>query len=80
MIESLSAISNWFLDHYTATRDFAGPVTTLVAAIAATWITISFGRRQASIAQSQRDIALDKLKFELFETRYGIYLKAKKTY
>ncbi len=52
-------------------------MVTLVAAGAAGFITYTFARIQARIAQSQRDIALDKLKFDLFEKRYEIYQATK---
>src|SRR5262245_23327718 len=50
-----------------------GPVATVIAAITAALITLTFGCIQARIARSQRDIALDKLKFDLFAKRYEIY-------
>jgi hypothetical protein len=69
---------------YAFLKDFAGPLATLTAAIAAAGITFYFNRSQnriaqsqRDIAQSQRDIALDKLKFDLLERRYDIYLAAK---
>jgi len=52
-------------------------MVTLLAAGAAGFITYTFARIQARIAQSQRDIALDKLKFDLFERRYEIYQATK---
>jgi hypothetical protein len=58
------------LPTYQFFKDFAGPMVTLLAAGAAGFITYTFARIQARIAQSQRDIALDKLKFDLFEKRY----------
>jgi hypothetical protein len=62
---------------YDVIRDFASPVVTLIAATIAGLITLTFARVQALIAKSQRDIALDKLKFDLFDKRYEIYLAAK---
>jgi hypothetical protein len=62
---------------YDILTDFASPVVTLIAAIVAGLITITFARTQTRIAESQRDIALDKLKFELFQKRYEIYEAAK---
>ncbi len=58
-------------------RDFAGPLATLVAAIAAIVVTALFNNSQLRIAESQRDIARDKLKFDLFKNRYEIYEAAK---
>jgi hypothetical protein len=48
-------------------------LSSLIAATIAGIITFTFARVQARIAQSQRDIALDKLKFDLFRNRYEIY-------
>jgi len=62
---------------YDVLKDFASPVVTLIAAFTAGFITITFARTQAQIAQSQRDIALDKLKFDLFKRRYATYQSCK---
>jgi hypothetical protein len=62
---------------YEILKDFAGPVATIVAAIAAASIAYIFGARQASIARTQADIALDKLKYDLWKERYEIYSAAK---
>jgi hypothetical protein len=63
----------------------AGPIATIIAAFAALTVTYRFGKQQLKIAatqlavaKSQRDIAIDKLKYDLFEKRYNIYLAAKK--
>jgi hypothetical protein len=62
---------------YEILKDFASPVVTLIGASIAGIITFTFARIQARIAKSQRDIALDKLKFDLFQKRYEIYTAAK---
>src|SRR5271165_3612974 len=62
---------------YDLIKDFASPVVTLITAFIAAGITIAFAFTQANIARSQRDIALDKLKFDLFEKRYTIYAATK---
>jgi hypothetical protein len=62
---------------YQFFKDFAGPIATLIAAGTAGLITLAFARIQANLARSQRDIALDKLKFDLFEKRYEIYQATK---
>lgn len=62
---------------YDILKDFASPIVTFFAAIVAGLITITFARTQTRIAESQRDIALDKLKFDLFQKRYEIYEAAK---
>jgi hypothetical protein len=58
-------------------KDFAGPFATVFAATVAAVITFKFSRAQTKIAQSQRDIALDRLKFDLLQRRYEIYNAAK---
>jgi hypothetical protein len=58
---------------YEILKDFASPVVTLIAAIVAGCITFTFARIQARIAESQRDIALDRLKFDLLQRRYAVY-------
>jgi hypothetical protein len=76
---------------YTVLKDFAGPVATVIAAGAATFITWRLGSRQVAIAssqantadaqrtiaQAQRDIAYDRLKYDLFRLRYDVYQAAK---
>jgi hypothetical protein len=62
---------------YDFLKDFASPLTTLLASIVAGAITFVFARTQVRIAQAQKDIALDKLKFDLFQLRYGVYLATK---
>jgi len=70
---------------------FAGPIATIIASAAAIIVTWRFGSIQAEIArgqaataaaqkeiaQSQRDIAYDKLKHDLFDQRHEIYVAAK---
>ena len=62
---------------YDILKDFAGPVAAIVGAFAASIVALSLGRSQWRIAASQRDIALDKLKFDLFQHRYEVYQAAK---
>lgn len=73
----MSDLTSWVRTHYDVLRDFAGPVATTIAAITAILVTRRFNKRQIAVSGAQRDIALDKLKFDLFELRYGIYLAAK---
>ena len=54
-----------------------GPISTLVAAIAASFITWRFASQQARTAKQQADTALDQLRYNLFEKRYAIYNTAK---
>ena len=70
---------------------FAGPIATVFAAMTAAGVTIGFGVIQSRIARSQAtsaaaqkdiakaqlDIAYDKLKVDLFDKRYEIYMAAK---
>ncbi len=62
---------------YEIFKDFPSSVVTLIGASIAGVITFTFARIQMRIAKSQRDIALDKLKFDLFQKRYEIYIAAK---
>jgi hypothetical protein len=62
---------------YDILKDFAGPLATTFAATVAAIITFYFNRRQTQIATAQRDIAVDKLKVDVFERRYEIYDAAK---
>lgn len=58
---------------YSVVKDFAAPAAVIVGSGVAGTIAYIFGRAQKQIASSQRDIALDKLKFDLFERRFAIY-------
>lgn len=72
-------------------KALAGPVAIVRASITAAIITYKFGTIQAGIAasqlanaelqkdiaRSQRDIAYDKLKHDLFEKRYEVYTTAR---
>jgi hypothetical protein len=62
---------------YQLLKDFAGPAATLIASITAIVVTAVFSKSQLRIADSQRNIALDKLKHDLFQKRYEIYEAAK---
>jgi hypothetical protein len=62
---------------YQALKDFAGPVAAVIGAIVAGLITLVISNGQKRIAQSQRDIALDQLKFNLLQKRYEIYQATK---
>jgi len=64
-------------DTYAFFKDFAGSIATIFAAAVAAIVTFYFNRRQTAIAASQRDIARDKLKVDLFQQRYKIYSVAK---
>lgn len=58
-------------------KDFAGPIATIVASGAALLVTWRFSSTQAMTAEAQKDIALDKLNFDVFEKRYEIYSAAR---
>jgi hypothetical protein len=53
-------------------KSYAGPMATIVASLAAGY----FARSQAATAAAQKEIAFDKLKHDLFDKRYEIYLAA----
>lgn len=57
---------------YEFFKDFAGPLSTATAALAAAFVTGLFAYRQARTAELQAGIALDKLKYETFETRHDV--------
>jgi hypothetical protein len=63
---------------YDILKDFASPVLSFITAILAAIVAIRFGNLQAQIGEAQRDIALDKLKFDLFTKRYDIYEATKR--
>jgi hypothetical protein len=65
-------MSEWLRESCNFFKDFGGVIATIITSTVAAWISIRLGRNQAAIAQSQADIAGDKLKFDLFEMRYGI--------
>jgi hypothetical protein len=62
---------------YVFFKDFAGPIATICAAAAAVFVTIHFNRKQMQIAETQKNIALDKLKWDSHEERYTIYSEAR---
>jgi hypothetical protein len=70
-------MQEWFYTHYDIVKDFAGPAVTMFAALVAASITWFFARAQYRVAATQKNIALDKLKFDVFERRYQIYSAAK---
>ena len=53
-----------------------GPIATIFAAIIAVLVTGTLGLAQWQIARTQKDIAYDKLKLDLFDKRYAIYQAA----
>lgn len=62
---------------YEFFKDFAAPFATISAASAAVAVTFYLNKRQVDISATQRDIALDKLKFDAWEKRYEIYTQAR---
>jgi hypothetical protein len=65
------------LTAYAFFKDFAGVMATTLAATVAAAITYYFNRAQARIASTQADVAIERLKLDLFEKRYAIYSSAK---
>ena len=62
---------------YAFFKDFAGPFATVIAAGAAVAVTMIFNSRQTTIANTQKNIALDKLKHDLFQKRYEVFAAAR---
>jgi hypothetical protein len=62
---------------YEFFKDFASPFATVCAATAAVFVTIHFNRKQMQITETQKNIALDKLKWDSHEERYKIYSEAR---
>ena len=67
---------------YSLAKAFSGPLATIIAAAAATWITWKFGSRQhgimlrqAAIAKQGADTALEQLRHDLYKKRYKIFDK-----
>ena len=58
-------------------KDFAGAIATTFAAFVAAGITYFFNRAQTRLAETQADVAVEKLKLDLFEKRYALYNSAK---
>lgn len=65
----------WVHSHHDELQAL-GPIATIFAAIIAVLVTGTLGIAQWRIARAQKDIAYDKLKLDLFDKRYAIYLAA----
>lgn len=76
MVEAVTNTADYTKYAYQFFKDFAGPIATLCAAAAAVFVTIHFNRRQTAISETQKNIALDKLKWDSHEERYKIYKQA----
>jgi len=67
---------------YQFFKDFAGPIATISAAIAAVCVTGYFAWRQTQIAKEQVDIAKQKVRHDVFERqyerRYRVFVAARK--
>jgi hypothetical protein len=50
---------------YQIFKDFAGPIATIIAAVAAVSVTAYFAWHQKKIAKEQADIAREKLRHDL---------------
>lgn len=59
---------------YQIFKDFAGPIATIFAAIAAVGVTAYFAWHQKKIAKWQVDIAGEKLRHDLYDRRFAIYM------
>ncbi len=58
---------------YDCFKDFAGPLATVFASLAALGVTWKFSSTQAKTAEAQKNINLDNLNFAVFDKRYEIY-------
>ena len=58
---------------YQFFKDFAGPIATVTAALAALSVTAYFAWHQKRIAQQQADLARDKLRHDLYNRRFEIF-------
>jgi hypothetical protein len=54
-------------------KDFAGPLATVIAAIAAVSVTAYFAWHQRKIASEQAHIARERLRYDLFDRRLEIF-------
>jgi hypothetical protein len=70
---------------YDVVHDFAAPLATVIAAGTAVFVTwrlgksqVTIARQQAHIAAQQAETALDRLRYDIFERRYAIYLAAQR--
>ena len=54
---------------------YGGPVATFIASLTAAGVAGTFGWFQYRLARTQRDIAFEKLKFDLFDRRYALFKK-----
>jgi hypothetical protein len=68
---------------YEFWHDFAGPLATVIASIVAVIVTIHLGRSQARIAQEQAriarqqaDLAVIRLRHDLYDRRFALYTSA----
>jgi hypothetical protein len=69
----LMTLRSWFLTHYEFFHDFASPIATLVAAIAAAGITFYFNRSQRRIAQDQANTAKQQARLAAVRLRHDLY-------
>jgi hypothetical protein len=63
---------------YQIFKDFAGPLATIFAALAAVGVTAYFAWHQKQIAKRQVDISGEKLRHNLYQKRYRIFDAARK--
>lgn len=69
----MNDLTVWLLSHYDLLKDFAGPVATVIAAVAAVSVTAYFARHQRKIASEQAHTAKEKLRYDLFNRRLEIF-------
>lgn len=64
--------------YHISFKDVAGPIATIIAALAAVSVTAYFAWHQKTIAKEQVDIAREKLRHDLYERRYRVFDAARK--
>ena len=56
---------------------FASPIATIIAAAAAVYVTLTLGRRQLEVARQQAGLADVRLRRDLFDRRFKVYVAAR---
>ncbi|WOJ90619.1 hypothetical protein RZS28_04820 [Methylocapsa polymorpha] len=62
---------------YQLFKDFAGPIAIIIASVVAAFVAWRLGRTQANISKSQLRTSREKLRLDLFEKRYAVYVAAR---
>jgi hypothetical protein len=73
----MDEIDVWLFVHYDLFKDFAAPMATIIAAGAAVFFTWRLGRNQLAVAQQQAQLADVRLRHDLFDRRFKVYVAAR---